>query len=326
MEYKVSLIIPVYKVESYIEKCARSVFEQSLLSLQIIFIDDCTQDNSIEILKNVLKDYPHRIADTSFLQNEQNKGASVSRNIGLEIAKGEYIAFCDADDWTDKSTLEEMYETISSDNADIIWTDFYYTSPSNEILKNQSVTEKKEKCIKALMSEEMHGALWNKMYNRNLFFENGIRFPEGRDMWEDLCTNIQLFHFTKKVTYLPRAFYHYIQYNANSIGSSTLNEKKLSDIIENTDTIESFLTEKKVSHLYEKEMFFLKLAAKQNLLFTCDKKNFEKWRSIYPESNRYIMKFKALPSHLRLIGWAVTYGIWPLVDLWIYLKRNKNKK
>lgn len=102
MEYKVSLIIPVYKVESYIEKCARSVFEQSLLSLQIIFIDDCTPDNSIEILKKVLKDYPHRIADTFFLQNEQNKGASVSRNIGLEMAKGEYIAFCDADDWMDK--------------------------------------------------------------------------------------------------------------------------------------------------------------------------------------------------------------------------------
>ncbi|WP_162274771.1 glycosyltransferase family 2 protein [Elizabethkingia ursingii] len=316
----------MYKVESYIERCARSVFEQSLLSLQVIFIDDCTQDNSIEILRNVLTDYPHRIANTFFLRNEQNKGASASRNIGLEFAKGEYIAFCDADDWMDKSTLEEMYETISSDNADIIWTDFYYTSPSTEILQKENITEKKEECIKALMSEKMHGALWNKMYNRNLFFKNEIRFPEGRDMWEDLCTNIQLFHFTKKITYLPRAFYHYIQYNANSIGSSTLNEKKLSDIIENTNTIESFLTEKKVSNLYEKEMFFLKLAAKQNLLFTCDKENFEKWRGIYPESNKYIMKFKALPFHLRLIGWAVTYGIWPLVDLWIYLKRNKNKK
>ncbi|OPC58332.1 glycosyltransferase family 2 protein [Elizabethkingia miricola] len=326
MEYKVSLIVPVYKVESYIEKCVRSIFEQSLLSLQIIFIDDYSPDNSIDILKNVLKDYPQRTADTFFLQNEQNKGASVSRNVGLEFAKGEYIAFCDADDWMGKNTLEAMYQSISSENADIIWTDFYYTAPDNETLQKQNITEKKEECIKALMSEKMHGALWNKMYKRSLFFENKIRFPEGRDMWEDLCTNIQLFYFTKKITYLPRAFYHYIQYNANSIGSRALNEKKLSDIIENTNTIEFFLTEKKVSHLYEKEVSFLKLAAKQNLLFTCDKNNFEEWKVIYPESNKYIMKFKALPIHLRIIGWATTHEIWPLVDLWVYLKRNKNKK
>lgn len=326
MKYRVSLIVPVYKVEAYIERCGRSIFEQSLESLQVIFIDDCSPDNSIGILKKVLLEYPDKAANIIFLENEYNKGASASRNKGLELAKGSYIAFCDADDWMEKNMLEVMYETISMSNADIVWTDFYYTSLKTETLQKQNIAEKQEECIKALLSEKMHGALWNKMYSRNLFYENKVRFPEGRDMWEDLCTNIQLFYFAKQVAYLPKAFYHYIQYNTNSIGSSSLSEKKLHDIIENTNTIEIFLREQQAIHFYEKEIYLLKLAAKQNLLFTCDKKNFEEWRRIYPESNKYITEFRALPAHLRIIGWATAHRIWPLVDLWIFLKRNKNQK
>ncbi|MCT3960284.1 glycosyltransferase family 2 protein [Elizabethkingia anophelis] len=324
MQYKVSLIVPVYKVEAYIETCVRSIFDQTFKSLQIIFIDDCGLDSSIDIINNTLSEYPNREKDVLILKNDKNEGASFSRNIGLANATGKYIAFCDADDWIEKNTIEIMYRTIESEYGDIVWTDFYYTSLEDEILQIQNIKEKKEDCIKALMCEKMHGALWNKMYRRGLFFENKISFPEGKDMWEDLYTNVRLFSFAKKVTYLSEAFYHYIQYNSHSIGSS-LSEKKLQDIIENTNATELFLKENNILQTYESEVYFLKLAAKQTLLFTCEKENFKKWIYIYPESNKYIMKFKSLSLHLRLLGWAALNRIWILIDLWIFMKHNKTK-
>ncbi|KUY16962.1 hypothetical protein BAZ12_20080 [Elizabethkingia miricola] len=325
MQYKVSLIVPVYKVEAYIEICVRSIFEQTFKSIQIIFIDDCGSDSSIDIINNALSEYPNRERDVLILKNDKNEGASFSRNVGLVNATGKYVAFCDADDWMEINTIEMMYKTIELREADIVWTDFYYTSLEKEVLQTQSIVEKKEDCIKALMCEKMHGALWNKMYKKSLFSENKIFFPEGKDMWEDLYTNIRLFSFSKKVTYLSEAFYHYIQYNSHSIGSN-LCEKKLQDIIENTNRTEFFLKENNILHTYKKEIRFLKLAAKQTLLFTCEKENFEKWVNIYPDSNKYIMKFKALPFHLRLLGWAAAKRIWPVIDLWTYVKRNKNKR
>lgn len=326
MEYKVSLIVPVYKVETYIERCVRAIFEQTLSSLQVIFVDDCSPDNSINIVRSTLDQYPDKTAHVLFLENEYNQGASVSRNLGIEYAEGRYIAFCDADDWMEKNTIELMYETIISNQADIVWTDFYYTTLKKNTLQRQVVTEKSESCISALMSEKMHGAVWNKLYKRSLFFENRIFFPEGRDMWEDLYTNIRLFYFAKRIVYLPKAFYHYVQYNSNSIGSSTLGEKKISDIIGNTNAIEHFLRRRQVIALHEKEIFLLKLAAKQTLLFTCDRKSFEQWRDTYPEANKYIMSFRALPIHLRLIGWAATHGIWSIIDLWIFIKCSNKAK
>jgi len=325
MRYEVSLIVPVYKVEAYIENCVRSIFEQTFMSLQVIFIDDYGLDSSINIINNTLSEYPNRSTDTLILKNDKNEGASFSRNIGLVHATGKYVAFCDADDWMEKNTIEMMYKTIELGDGDIVWTDFYYTSLENEILQIQNITEKKEDCIKALMCERMHGALWNKMYRRSLFFENKITFPDGKDMWEDLYTNIRLFSFAKKVIYLSKAFYHYIQYNSHSIGSS-LSEKKIQDIIENTNATELFLKENNILHVYETEIYFLKLAAKQTLLFTCEKENFKKWIYIYPESNKYIMKFRSLPFHLRLLGWAALNRIWILIDLWIFMKHNKNQK
>lgn len=320
MEYKVSLIVPVYKVETYIERCVRAIFEQTLSSLQVIFVDDCSPDNSIKIVRSTLAQYPDKKAHVLFLENEHNQGASVSRNLGIEHAKGEYIAFCDADDWMEKNTIEVMYETILSNNADIVWTDFYYTTLEKDAPQRQAVAENSGACISALMSEKMHGAVWNKLYKQSLFSENRISFPEGRDMWEDLYTNIRLFYFAKQVVYLPKTFYHYVQYNVNSIGSCTLSEKKLSDIMVNTNAIEHFLREQRVVALYEKEVFLLKLAAKQTLLFICDRKSFGQWRDTYPEANKYIMSFKVLPIHLRLIGWAAMHGIWPIIDLWIFIK------
>lgn len=97
--YKVSVIVPVFKVEAYIERCVRSLFGQTLDSIQYVFVNDASPDNSIGKIKDVLKEYPQREKQCLFLEHVCNKGVSAARNTGLSTASGEYILYCDSDDW-----------------------------------------------------------------------------------------------------------------------------------------------------------------------------------------------------------------------------------
>lgn len=105
---KVSIIIPVYGVEKYIERSARSLFEQTLDDIEYLFIDDCTPDKSVEILKRVLEEYPHRKSQVVIHRMEQNSGQAKVREWGMRNATGEYVIHCDSDDWVDMHMYEEI--------------------------------------------------------------------------------------------------------------------------------------------------------------------------------------------------------------------------
>lgn len=105
MEYKVSVIIPVYKVEKFVERCVRSLMEQTMDGIEYIFVDDASPDDSILILHKVLVDYPERSERVKILVHSENKGLPAARNTGLAVAKGEYVFHCDSDDFVEKDLL-----------------------------------------------------------------------------------------------------------------------------------------------------------------------------------------------------------------------------
>lgn len=107
---KVSVIIPVYNVEPHIERCARSLFEQTLEEIEYIFVNDCTPDASMRILQNVLENYAQRKNQIIIINQPYNMGAAKAREIGIKAASGEYIIHCDSDDWVDKEMYRTMYE------------------------------------------------------------------------------------------------------------------------------------------------------------------------------------------------------------------------
>jgi len=324
MNHLISIIVPVFKVENFIERCARSLFEQTYKNIEYIFVDDCSPDNSINILTNILEEYPHRKKQTQIIKHEVNKGSSTSRNSGLKVVTGEYIYFCDSDDWVEKNAIEEIYIAIKKENADILWCDFYFSYLNKEIIYNQNCKGNNYDYVKNLMTEKVHGALWNKMYKKSVFLENNILFPDNYDMCEDLVTNIKLFHFAEKITYLPKCFYHYCLHNDKSMSTSSSNQKKINDTTTNINKTIAFFKEKNITK-YNKEFNILKLISKQILLYTLDKNDFRKWRDIFPESNKYILNFSSLPLHLRLLGFAISKKLWILTDLWIFLKKIKHK-
>lgn len=130
---KVSIIIPVYGVEKYIERCARSLFEQTLDDIEYLFIDDCTPDKSVEILKRVLEEYPHRKSQVVIHRMEQNSGQAKVREWGMRNARGEYVIHCDSDDWLDVHMYEEMYNKAIEEDADVVVCDYVVTNDTSII-------------------------------------------------------------------------------------------------------------------------------------------------------------------------------------------------
>src|SRR5690606_33802156 len=133
----VSVIIPIYGVEKYIEKCVRSLFSQTLTDVEYIFIDDCSPDASIAILEKLIFEYALE-KNVSIIRHQTNRGLPSARNTGLEYAKGIYIFHCDSDDFLEKDALEVLYNAAKASSADIVWSDFYLSFENNERYMSQN--------------------------------------------------------------------------------------------------------------------------------------------------------------------------------------------
>lgn len=138
MEIKISVIIPVYNTEKYLEKCLNSVLKQTLKEIEVIVINDGSRDSSRDILES------YSIVENFRIINKKNEGASKTRNLGIEIAKGEFIYFMDADDYIEKDMLLEMYNKAKEDKLDIVVCDYYNeTLKTKEYIKNLDIMENK---------------------------------------------------------------------------------------------------------------------------------------------------------------------------------------
>ena len=136
---KISVIVPVYGVERYMERCARSLFEQTLDDIEFIFVDDCSPDRSLDILNEVLEEYVDRQLQTQIVRLDQNGGLPNARKVGLRLATGNYIIHCDSDDWVERDMYRAMYEKAIKTNADMVVCDFMVTD-------GDSFNERKEAC------------------------------------------------------------------------------------------------------------------------------------------------------------------------------------
>ncbi|WP_407509029.1 glycosyltransferase family 2 protein [Elizabethkingia anophelis] len=322
--FKISVIIPVYNAERYIEKCANSLFRQTLLDTEFIFINDCSSDNSLDLLHNIVEKYPDCKKRVRIYNNENNIGAASSRNKGLSVSEGKYITFCDSDDWLGNYGYEKLYLEAIKYDSDIIWSDFYVTDDGKETYSSQNYGEDNISCIRALLEEKMHGALWNKMFKRDFLLRHNIRFNAGADLWEDLYFSVQAFGTTTKIKYIKNAFYHYNICNIQSVSSRNL-MKNMQDAVVNTKSIVSFLTQKEWYNEINSSVNILKLASKKFILFSLDVNDFRKWNQIFPEANKYIFSFAYLPFHSRLLGWCASKEYFGIIKSWIFIKKIKVK-
>lgn len=316
MEYSVSVIIPVYNVGKFIERCVRSLMEQTMDNVEYIFVDDASPDNSIQILQKVLADYPGRHDDVRILTHAKNKGLPAARNTGLAVATGKYIFHCDSDDFVEPDMLEQLYGNAIKCDADIVWCDWYLTFENSERYMKQPAYGTPLEALKAMLSGAMKYNVWNKLIRRSLYVENKIEFPAGYGMGEDM-TIMLLFAYAERISYLPHAFYHYVKLNTNAF-SQTYSKLHLQELQHNVTTITDKL-ETIFGNTLEQEVSFLKLEAKFPFLFSNDRKKRKLWQEWYPEANCFILQNHNISMRSRLIQWCAWKNLNFIVSIYRWL-------
>lgn len=294
---KVSVIIPVYRVEKFIEHCARSLFEQTLHDVEFIFVDDATPDASIAILHTILAEYPNRAKQVKILVHEYNKGLPAARNTGLSVACGEYIFHCDSDDYVEPDMLETLTNYAEQQEADIVWCDWFLTFAQNERYMKQPSYDTPLDALKGMLSGSMKYNVWNKLVKRSLYVNNNICFPSGYNMGEDM-TMILLFTYANRVAYVPKAYYHYVKSNSNAITKET-SILKYDALRYNVQRISEFL-KRKYGNILNQEIAFMQLEAKFPFLIVG---LYKLWKEWYPEANQYIWKNKYVSFRSRCLQW-----------------------
>ena len=209
---QISVIIPVYKAESYLHRCVDSILAQTFTDFEVLLIDDGSPDKSGEICDV----YARRDSRVRVIHKE-NGGVSSARQCGIDNARGEYTIHADPDDWVEPTMLEELYSKAREDDADIVICDFIYEKQRGKLYCKQKPSILSAKGVLVdLFSQRLHGSCWNKLV-RSCFCDK-IDFPKNVNLWEDLWFNCDLLLHVSRVSYLPRAFYHYDLFsNGNSI-------------------------------------------------------------------------------------------------------------
>lgn len=221
---KVSIVIPAYNVENYIEACIKSLVNQTLKDIEIIIVDDGSKDKTSEIItKYAQEDF--RIKNIK----QENQGISAARNLGISLAKGEYIGFVDSDDWVDANYFENLYNTAIKYNADMAVASIYKHKPKyNQYTleyKTSIVAEKIQDKIKLCEDKKKRFFyVWNKLCKAELLKENNIQFAIGR-IYEDVNFTMQTVFYANKIVSATDTKYHYIERSGSIINTKKKTEK-----------------------------------------------------------------------------------------------------
>ena len=242
---KVSIIVPVYNVELYVEKCLESLVNQTLNDIEIIVVNDGSKDNSKQIIQDFIKKYQNK--NIVYLEKE-NGGLSDARNYGIPYAKGEYIAFLDSDDYVEKDTYEQMYDIAKEEEADMVECDFYWEYPNKT---RQDIGEKYY--TKKQMIEKVRVVAWNKLIKRDILEKTKIIFPKGY-RYEDVEFTYKLIPHLNKVSFLKKPCIHYIQRKNSISNSQNERTKEIFDVLEN---VIKYYKENNYYEEYEQELEYI---------------------------------------------------------------------
>jgi len=241
--YKVSILVPVYGVERFIERCARSLFEQTYENLEYVFVDDCSPDESIDILKTVMGKYPNRIDSVKIIHNTKNTGVGEVRNIAVNKSSGDFVFYVDSDDYIEKDAVEKCVRKQIETEADIVVYEFVEEYKNKSILNRVAHFESAHDFCVAQLARETHISLCGEMIRRSLYVDNDIKIRGGCNFSEDYQMASQLSFYAKKIAFVNEPLYHYDKTNEQSYTSS-FNERNWDMNDRTNDILWSFFKDK----------------------------------------------------------------------------------
>lgn len=216
----ISILVPIYGVEKYIERCARSLFEQTYSYLEFVFVDDASPDKSVEILQQVIPQYPKWEGRITIIYHDKNRGLAAARNTLVDNCRGEFLLHVDSDDWIEPNTVELFVKKQKETNADIVTGSFSLHITKEGVEKTRKwVAPNKDRLetLKDMLKCGSVVATWNRLIRSSLFCDNNIRWIEGIDAGEDKIITLKLIYCSRKVAACDSITYHYNCSNTNSI-------------------------------------------------------------------------------------------------------------
>lgn len=220
----ITVVIPCYNSEQTLRKCVGSVLEQTYGNLQIIAINDGSSDNTLEVMK-MLSENDERIRFIS----QGNRGVSFTRNRGIDEAKGEYIAFIDADDYIEKDYIEKLLKTIKCNDAELSICQYSTENMNENHVKLNNKLDSKNKIIQEMLLPELNIAafVWNRLYSTAVLKKNAIRFNESIYACEDTLFNYQYMKNISRFAVCGEHLYHYVINRNSAMFGEGFNSKKL---------------------------------------------------------------------------------------------------
>lgn len=238
---KVSISVPVYNSEKYLHKCLESLINQTLKEIEIIIVNDGSNDKS----ESICREYAERDKRIKLI-NKLNGGLATARQVALESARGDYFCACDSDDWVESTMYERLYEKAKESNADIVMCDSWSEYPDSKKTKHSYSYQLEDR--KDLLGDALNGCfpcqVWNKMFKRELFEKYDISWEPGINLGEDFLIMLKILQHPVKVEYLSEPLYHYRREMGGSSYTNNISLKTFQQsllirkwAVENIDTV-----------------------------------------------------------------------------------------
>ena len=319
MGVKVTFIVAVYNDAKYIEQCARSLFEQTLEEIEVVFVNDCSPDDSEEVIRRTLEEYPHRKGQVKILTHEKNEQIMATRKDGVAASTGEYVHFIDGDDYVEPQTAELMYAKAVETDADVVLCDIYWYKQNGVsiiTLAPNGIVGNGENVRDDTINRKVMPNNCCKLIRRSLFVDHCIEWPVAAYA-EDVVISYQIVYYARRIASVPVPLYHY-RLNPNSISNNNnpeRSEKKQQMFVQNNNVLFGFLEREGVSEKYAEGILAMKVRAKNEVLsYTNQRKCLRLWLHTYPEVNKVLMfGDKSHKSTYREKLWllAICMGMYP---------------
>ena len=306
----ISVVIPVYNTSSYLARCIDSIFEQDLKDVELIFIDDCSTDNSFEVLNQFLKG--RESENLTIVKNPKNLGSGETRNKGISLAKGDYVIFVDSDDYVTSDYFQVLKNAIES-RPDIVVFDMTEIWTNKTVLKHVDLPDSPLESVELLLLNKMHNSLCNKMFKRSMFLKHDIRITKGLSMFEDKSICFKLFYYAKSQLFINKSLYFYDRSRENSL-TKVFKESNIQASVIVAKVIDDFFKDKEVSDNIHNAIQANKVHVLGYIGLYCGRTT----RSKYDKElgklsfSAFSQKCK-MPIHYRIASFAVNYKLYPIL-------------
>lgn len=320
---KVSVIVPVYNSVGYVERCVRGLLEQTLSDVQLIFIDDGSTDGSPDYIVSLVDEYPDRKNSVTVRRCETNRGQAICRAEALELADGEYIYYCDSDDWVESSFLSNVYGVAKKNDSDIVCCDIrYWKGDKVERVWKQQVKSAEDLCS-GLINASYSGILSNKLFRRSLLSSDIT--PPRYNMGEDWALCVQYASYARRVSYAEGECYNFNMRVGSSSFSDTFesSRKKYEFFLNNFELVTEFLKSKSLERRYHYDLVRRSLSLRFSILpYIGEKDALKLWNNTSPELKWDILFAPNISVREKVLFVCVSTG---LCTFYKRLKPNREK-